>query len=164
MFKKTQRIESITSMKTRKKRLDVSISAGLRDSIAEEAERTGKPMNMITDELLNQSITDQRGETLEKQSLPILRGLLQHEIGKAMDQLLIDLREALRVEFLDELQKDLQTSERKVVILLTRLFRETGIARHMICSLTTKLTDLHLLHRRWKKRKQNSEIRYKEAK
>lgn len=62
---------------TLKKRLDVAISTDLRDFIAEEAERTGKPMNTVTDELLSHAVAYRRGEVIEQQSLPIIREIVQ---------------------------------------------------------------------------------------
>jgi hypothetical protein len=127
---------------TRKKRLDVFIRAELRDYISEEAARTGKHLNTITDELLSQVISYRRQETLEEHSLPVLRELFRREVDRATAQLLTDVRETLLTEVVDVLREDIETSKHRLVVLLVRLLRETGIARHLIYALATRLTDV----------------------
>lgn len=124
---------------TLKKRLDVAISSDLRDFIAEEADRTGKPMNIVTDELLGHAIAHRRGEMIEQQSLPVIREIVQSELRKSMAQLLTDLREALLVELLNGIKEITRKSDSRIVSLIVRLMRDAGIARRMIYALTTKL-------------------------
>ena|SRR5450631_4048051 len=124
---------------TLKKRLDVAISTDVRDFIAEEAERTGKPMNTVTDELLSHAVAYRRGEVIEQQSLPIIREIVQTELRRSMAQLLIDMREMLFGELLATLKEVSRTSDNRLVALLVRLMRDAGITRRMIYALTSKL-------------------------
>jgi hypothetical protein len=126
---------------TLKKRLDVAISTDLRDFIAEEAERTGKPMNIVTDELLSHAVAYRRGEVIEQQSLPIIREIVQSELRRSMAQLLIDVREMLFGELLTALKEVSRTSDNRLVALLVRLMRDAGITRRMIYALTSKLVN-----------------------
>ncbi len=124
---------------TLKKRLDVAISSDLRDFIAEESDRTGKPMNIVTDELLSHAVAHRRGEMIEQQSLPIIREIVQSELRKSMAQLLTDLREALLIELFDDIKAIVRKSDHHIVSFIVRLMRDTGISRRMIYAFTAKL-------------------------
>jgi hypothetical protein len=138
VFLKERCIETMKTF-TLKKRLDVAISSDLRDFIAEEADRTGKPMNIVTDELLGRAVAHRRGEVIEQQSLPIIREIVQSELRKSLAQLLIDLREALLVELLNGIKETMRASDNRIVSLLVRVMRDAGIARRMIYALISKL-------------------------
>ena len=124
---------------TLKKRLDVTINSDLRDFIAEEAERTGKAMNTVTDELLSHAVAYRRGEMIEQQSLPVIREIVQSELRKSVAQLLLDFRETLLVELLHEIKEVTRTSDNRIISLIVRMMRDTGIARRMVYAVTSKL-------------------------
>src|SRR5260370_17299518 len=87
-----------------KKRLDVWIHAGLRDYVAQEAMREGRPMNALADDLLAHAIAHRQGEVIEQKSLPIIREIIQTELRKATAQLRTNIREDLQLELVAEIK------------------------------------------------------------
>jgi hypothetical protein len=76
-----------------RKRLDVYIKAELRSYIAEEAEKTGRPMNAITDELLTFAIAYKRGEAMERQALPMISEVISTALRRHRAELRAELHE-----------------------------------------------------------------------
>ncbi|HEU5375444.1 MAG TPA: hypothetical protein VFV38_08400 [Ktedonobacteraceae bacterium] len=114
----------------RKKRLDVWIHPALRDYITEASQTTGKPMNMITDELLTHAIAARRGEIIESQALPLIRQIVQSEVGKAL---------ALAQEqLLSEIKALDRRSSDRLAALITQTFRSAALARRLAFTLLAK--------------------------
>ncbi len=121
-----------------KKRLDVWIHAGLRDYVAQEAMREGRPMNALADDLLAHAIAHRQGEVIEQQSLPIIREIIQTELRKATAQLRTDLREDLQVELVAEIKAIGRRSDDRLAALLVRAIRDAQISRRLVFVLLAK--------------------------
>lgn len=113
-----------------KKRLDVWIASDLRDYISEEAEATGKPMNMVTNELLIHAIAARRGEILESQALPLIRQIVQNEVNRALVQ--------WQASLLAEIKAQDRRSTDRLAALMVQAARSAGIARRLAFTLLAK--------------------------
>lgn len=113
-----------------KKRLDVWIASDLRDYISEEAEATGKPMNMVTNELLIHAIAARRGEILESQALPLIRQIVQNEVNRALVQ--------WQASLLAEIKAQDRRSTDRLAALMVQTARSAGIARRLAFTLLAK--------------------------
>jgi hypothetical protein len=111
-------------MATLRKRLDVYIKAELRNYIAEESERTGHPMNAITDELLTFAIAYKRGKMIEQQALPMISEVLRRH--KA------ELRAELREDLVDTLREATCKSTERIITLVTRTIRDASTTKRLI--------------------------------
>jgi hypothetical protein len=114
-----------------KKRLDVQIRAENYDYIKEESNRRETPMNVITDELLTHAIALRRGETIEQQSLPVIREIIQTELRKGLAQQRQDIREDMQLEFTTEFKSVTRASDNRLAALIVRTLRDTSIIRRL---------------------------------
>jgi hypothetical protein len=117
-----------------RKRLDVMISTELYDYIKEQSEKTGTPMNALTDELLAQAIATKRGEVIEQQSLPVIREIVQSELRKALAQHRTDFLEALMLE----IKNALAATANRLAALLVMTARDSIIARRLLYTLLSR--------------------------
>ena len=117
-----------------KKRLDVQIHTENYDYIKEEANRREIPMNTVTDELLTRAIALRRGQTIEEQSLPIIREIVQTELRKASAQQRQDLRADMQLEF----SSVSRASDNRLAALIIRTLRDTSIVRRLTYSLLSR--------------------------
>ncbi len=113
-----------------KKRLDVWIAPELRDYISEEAKATGKPQNMVTNELLGHAIAARRGEILETQALPLIRQIVQHEVNLALAQWQASLLAEIKAQ--DQRQAD------RLAALIVQAARSAGIARRLAFTILAR--------------------------
>lgn len=113
-----------------KKRLDVWIQSNLRDYIAEEAQTTGKPQNMITNELLAHAIAARRGEIMESQALPLIRQIIQNEVNQALVRWQVSLVAEIKAE-------DRRGTDR-LATLIVQAVRSASIARRLAFTLLSK--------------------------
>jgi hypothetical protein len=121
-----------------KKRLDVWIQAGIRDYVAQEALREGRPMNALTNDLLAHAIACRRGEMIEQQSLPIIREIIQTELRKTGAQLRSELREDAQLEIVAEIKSLGRRSDDRLAALLVRAIRDAQISRRLVYVLLAK--------------------------
>ena len=113
-----------------KKRLDVWIPSDIRDYITQEAQATGKPLNMITSELLTHAIAARRGEILESQALPLIRHIVQSEVTQA----LMRAQEPL----LAEMKAQDRRSADRLAALIVQAARSAIITRRLAFTLLAK--------------------------
>lgn len=113
-----------------KKRLDVWIASELRDYINEEAKATGKPQNMVTNELLRHAIAARRGEVLESQALPLIRQIVQHEVNLALAQWQASLLAEIKIQ--DQRHAD------RLAALIVQAARSAGIARRLAFTMLAR--------------------------
>jgi hypothetical protein len=122
-----------------KKRLDVSIEEDRYNFIKGESERTGIAMNMIADELLAIGIAAKRGETIEQQSIPVIREAIQTELRKALAIQREHIREDMSLEFTNEFKATTRASDNRLAALLVRAIRDASIAKRLIYAVLSKL-------------------------
>jgi hypothetical protein len=123
-----------------KKRLDVSITGELRDYIRDEAERLGKPMNIVSDELLAYAIAHQCAERIERQSLSLIRDVVSTELRNDRALLRTEIREDIRLEQLEE-TKATEDSNDELANLLSRILLEVRIVRRMLYPFIARMVD-----------------------
>lgn len=121
-----------------RKRLDVQIDAERFDYIKEEAERSGKAMNVISDELIAIGIAVKRGEVIEQQSLPVIREIIDTSLRKQLAQQRSDLREDMALELTNEIKAITRNSDNRLAALIVRTLRDANIARRLMYTLLAK--------------------------
>ncbi len=121
-----------------RKRLDVQIDADRFDYIKGESDKSGTPMNAITDELLALGIAMKRGEVIEQQSLPVIREIVQTELRKQLAQQRMDVREDMSLEFTNEIKTIQRVSDNRLAALIVRTLRDANIARRLMFALLAK--------------------------
>jgi len=121
-----------------RKRLDVQIAAEYYDYIKEQAERTGRTMNAVADDLLAQAIAHRRGEVIEQQSLPVIREIIQTEFRKQRAELRADRREDMALEFTNEFKAVQRASDNRLASLIVRAVRDSGIGRRLMYTMIAK--------------------------
>jgi len=114
-----------------KKRLDVSITGELRDYIHDEAQRLGKPMNVVSDELLALAIAHQCAERIERQSLSLIREVVSTELRCEHARLRTETQEDMRLELLEEI-KAAEGSHDELMNVLSRILHEVRTVRRML--------------------------------
>ncbi len=114
-----------------KKRLDVSINGELRDYIRDEAQRLGKPMNVVSDELLAYAIAHRCAERIERQSLSLVREVVSTELHFEHARLRAEIREDMRLELLEE-TKATEDSHDELANVLSRILHEVRTVRRML--------------------------------
>jgi hypothetical protein len=121
-----------------KKRLDVHVDEERYDYIKEMSEKSGIPMNVITDELLAIGIAVKRGEVIEQQSLPIIREIVSSELRRTTAQLREAIREDMQLEFTDEFKALTRQSDNRLAAIMMRIARDSNIARRLVYSVLAK--------------------------
>lgn len=121
-------------MATLRKRLDVYIKAELRSYVTEESERTGRPMNAITDELLTFAIAYKRGEVIEQQALPMIREV----ISTALHKHRAELRAELHEDLVDTLREATHKSTERLVASVTRTIRDVSTTKRLVYALMAR--------------------------
>jgi len=121
-----------------RKRLDVQIDTERFDYIKEESDRTGRPMNIISDELLAIGIAVKRGEVIEQQSLPVIREIIDTSLRKHLATQRNALREDMALEFTNEIKAISRNSDNRLAALIVRTLRDANIARRLMYTLLAK--------------------------
>lgn len=124
-----------------RKRLDVLIDEGIYNYIKNESDRTGIPMNTISEDLLSTGLAVKRGEVIEQQSLPVIREIVQSELRKQLSQQRMDIREDMGLEFTNEFKALSRASDNRIASLLVKVFRHTNIAQRLVYTLLAKATN-----------------------
>lgn len=121
-----------------RKRLDMTIRADLRDFVEKESQQTGKPMNIIVDELLEIAVAYKRGEIIEQQSLPVISEIVYTALRKHRAELRAELREDLQAEVVDVLREVIRKSTDRVIALVIRTVRDAATIRRLVYTLIAK--------------------------
>jgi hypothetical protein len=125
-------------MAEQRKRLDVYVKADLRDFVYEESERTGKPLNATTDELLEVAIAFKRGEIIEQQSLPVISDIVYTALRRHRAELRAELKEDMHMEVVDVLRETIRKATDRVVKLNIRTLRDTIVIRRLVYTIIAK--------------------------
>jgi hypothetical protein len=121
-----------------RKRLDVQIDAERFDYIKSESDRTGKAMNVISDELLSIGIALKRGEIIEQQSLPVIREIVDTALRKHLAAQRTAIQEDMSLEFTNEIKAISRNSDNRLAALIVRTLRDANIARRLMYTLLAK--------------------------
>jgi hypothetical protein len=121
-----------------RKRLDVQIDADRFDYIKEQSEQSGKPMNVISDELIAIGIAVKRGEIIEQQSLPVIREIIDTSLRKHLATQRNDIREDMALEFTNEIKALSRASDNRLAALIVKALRDANIARRLMYALLAK--------------------------
>lgn len=121
-----------------RRRLDMTIRADLHDFVREEAEKTGKPMNIIVDGLLAEAIALRRGEIVEQQSLPVISEIVYTALRRHRAELRAELREDMRIEVTDALRETISKATDRVIRLLIRTVRDAATIRRLVYTIIAK--------------------------
>jgi hypothetical protein len=121
-----------------RKRLDVYVRSDLRDYITEQSEHTNKPMNAITDELLEFAIAYKRGEVIEQQALPVITDIVHTALRRHRAELRADLREDMRAEIVEPIKETIRKSTDRVVALVLRTVRDASTIRRLVFTIIAK--------------------------
>ncbi len=121
-----------------RKRLDVYVKADFRDYVGDESERTGRPMNAITDDLLETAIALRRGEIVEQQSLPVISEIVYTALRRHKAELRNELREDMRAEIVDAIKDAINKSTNRTVALVIRTVRDASTIRRLVYTLIAK--------------------------
>src|SRR2546421_13095385 len=87
-------------------------------------------LSQVGEELLRLGLSLKRGETIEAQSLPVIRQIVSHELSLATDR--------LRAEIRDDLKSNERRLGDRLAGLMVRSVKEILIARRMLYSLFGK--------------------------
>jgi hypothetical protein len=96
-------------------------------------------MNMIADELLAIGIAAKREETIEQQSIPVIREAIQTELRKALAVQREQIREDMSLEFTNEFKAVTCASDNRLAALLVRAIRDSSISKRSIYTVLSKL-------------------------
>lgn len=124
------------------KQLNIWLPENLKVYLDEHARREKKSRKTIIIELLEQDRARRQGETIEQESLPLFREVLQTEMRKFLAQQRSNLQDDLD----DQFQKILSELEElvpphmltRIAKLATRAVRDGGINRHLLYSSLSK--------------------------
>jgi len=126
----------------KEKQLNVWIDGHLKDTLAKQAEYEELSVKEFTERIITKAVTQYQGEVLEKQALPIIRDLVQSELRKALAQMLMELREDVHAEIIQQMKYLTQRSDEhhseRIAALSVRTVRDSSINRHLLYSLLAK--------------------------
>ncbi|WP_126602037.1 hypothetical protein [Dictyobacter aurantiacus] len=129
----------------KKERLNIYLDPALRAAIRDLAGSDGHS-SQVAEELLRLGLGLKKGETIEQQSLPVIRDLLQYEMRKSLSQLRNELREDMQLEILNEMKAVTRRSDDRLASLIVRAIREGGLSRRMIYALLARDDAQFALH------------------
>lgn len=120
------------------KQLNVWIDGDLKDTLAERAQQEKKSMKDLVEDILTHDMARYRGEIIEQQALPVIRDIIQSELRKALAQLLIELREDVHSEIVEQMKTISRRSDDRIAALVVRAVRDGGIIRRLVYTLIAK--------------------------
>jgi len=106
--------------------------------IKDVSERSGIPMNVITDELISIGIAVKRGEIIEQQSLPVIREIIDISLRKQLARQRDAIREDMQLEFTNEIKAITRSSDNRLAALIVKTLRDANIARRLMYTLLAK--------------------------
>ncbi len=121
-----------------RKRLDVQIDEERFNYIKSESERTGKAMNVLSDELIAIGIAVKRGEVIEQQSLPVIREIINTELRKGFAFQREAIREDIVVELTGEIKAMNRNNTDRLAALIVKTLRDANIGRRLVYSVLAK--------------------------
>jgi hypothetical protein len=121
-----------------RKRLDVQIDEKRYEYIKEASDKSGIPMNVITDELLSLGIAVKSGEVIEQQSLPVIREIVSAELRKGFAAQRDMIREDMQLELTNEIKAMTRSSDNRLASLIVKTLRDANIARRLMYTLLAK--------------------------
>ena len=110
----------------------VQIDTARFDVIKTESDRTGKAMNVISDELISIGIAVKRGEVIEQQSLPVIREIVTSELRKGFATQHETIREDMQLEFTNEIKAITRASNNRLAALIVLALRDANIGRRFL--------------------------------
>jgi hypothetical protein len=115
-----------------KKRLYVDIDARLRDEIEETAKLHHQSLTAYVEEALREKQARESGETVERQTLPLIREIVQTELRKTAAQLRTDVREDVQHDVLNEMKVLGRRSDDRIIALVLKAVRCAGIGHWLL--------------------------------
>jgi hypothetical protein len=123
-----------------KDRLNLYLSPALCSTIREMAGNEDERISKVAEELLALGLSVKRGEMLERDSLPMIRNIVQTELHKAHAQLRLHLREDMQLELTNELKPLFRASDNRLAALLVKVFRHANIAQRLVYTVLAKMS------------------------
>jgi len=117
-----------------RQRLYVEIEHQLRKDVEQEASQEGRSLTFVVEEALREHVARKRGEVLEQAALPLIREIVATEVKRSIAQLRLDLQEDRAAQIGDLVRR----SNDRLVSLLIRTLRSSGIAQRMLFSWIAK--------------------------
>ncbi len=121
-----------------RKRLDVQVDEERYDYIKDVSDRSGVPMNVVSDELLAIGIAVKRGEVIEQQSLPVIREIIDTSLRKHLAVQRTTIQEDMALEVTNEIKAISRASDNRLAALIVRTLRDANIARRLMYTLLAK--------------------------
>src|SRR5436190_17664669 len=115
-----------------RKRLDVQIDEERYDYIKDVSDRSGVPMNVLSDELLAIGIAVKRGEIIEQQSLPVIREIIDTSLRKHLAAQRTAIQEDMALEVTNEIKAISRNSDNRLAGLIVRTLRDANIGRRLM--------------------------------
>lgn len=127
-----------------KQRIHLYLSEELIEALHLLAPQNGG-ISTLAEELLQAGLSLKRGETIEQQSLPVIRDILDLALTRTEVQLRIDLREEIqrqnqesKTDIIAEMKARERRSDDRLASLIIRAIREGGISRRMLFTYLAK--------------------------
>lgn len=95
----------------------------------------------VGEELLRLGLAQRRGETIQSESLPVIRELVQTELKKTVAQIRMEIREDMQTDILSTIKDQARRSDDRLAALIVRTVRSSGIGQRMLYSLIAKLVN-----------------------
>lgn len=121
-----------------KQQLNVSIDERLKQAMDQKAKREGRTITAIVEEWIKQDTAREQGETVERQSLPLIREVVREEIRRSNAELYMKLHDALLLDIRDALKDQMERNHSRLAKLVTRTVRDSGIIRRLVYAFLSK--------------------------
>ncbi|GCE32206.1 hypothetical protein KDA_76900 [Dictyobacter alpinus] len=121
-----------------RKRLQIWLPEDFYDAIIKECGEH-QSASVLGEELLRLGFAQRRGETLQTESLPVIREVFQSELKKTVAQIRLEIREDLQSDVVQPIKDQTRRSDDRLAGLIVRTIRSSGIAQRMLYSVAAKL-------------------------
>ena len=121
-----------------KQQLNVSIDESLKQALDQKAKREGRTITALVEEWIKQDTAREQGETLERQSLPLIRELVREEVRRSDAELYTKLHDVMLRDIRDSLKEQMGQNHSRLAKLITRTVRDSGIIRRLVYAFLSK--------------------------